>query len=302
MKFNFSQQIRFCGWSESLDLGYADLPTAINADASIRALLNDRVQCLGGGPIMVEAVLSAYVQPLTPGAAPVRRSTLSFPVPIPPQPGDAYNKAFGAPNYNLFVADFATTVLYLPSQTNLSSTPVYHRNLWMAGLPDISDQTNSATIVDARVLPAVQKYVSDLNNSGTTLGAKNTVSIRSIDRSGANPVKPCTAWNLGANSYTVPAHGFVSNQPILAEGMVTVKGGIAPRGRYLVGSVIDANTITLQGSKVPTTPVKTGGFRAAVVVFNAIQLVEIAGFTKRDKGRPSGLSVGRRPRPATAPA
>ncbi len=300
LKFNFGQQIRFAGWSESYDLGFSDLPTAIASSANILSFMQDRANCLGVGPLMVEAVLAAFVQPLTPGAAPVRRSTLSLPVPPYPLAGQAYNKAFNGSTP--YPADFANTVLYISLQTSLSSSPVYRRNFWMAGLPDIADETDSPTIVDPATLAAVNKFIGDLNATNTTLAGKCNVSIRSIDRSGANPVKPCTAWNIGPNTYTVPAHGFVAGQPILAEGMKTAKGGFAPRGRYLVGTVVDANTITLQGSNPPTAPTKTGGFRAAVYAFNQVFVVTMQGFTKRDKGRPSGLAVGRRPRPAISRA
>lgn len=301
LKFNFPQQIRFAGWSESYDLGFVDLPTAIAASKSISAFIVDRCNCLGQGVVIVEAVLSAFVQPVTPGAPPVRRSTVSFPIPPQPLPvGTAYNSGFNSdPKY---VADFASTVFYMSAQTNLSSSPVYHRNLWIAGLPDCADQTNNNQVTEGVTLAAVDKFIGDLNNTNSTLGGKCGVSIRSIDRSGGNASKPCTAWNLDVNTYTVPAHGFVVGQPILAQGMVTIRGGSCPRGRYLVGTVLDVNTISLQGSSAPTKPLKLGSFRPAIVTFNQIQLVTKQGFTKRDKGRPSGLSVGRRRKPVTARA
>jgi hypothetical protein len=300
LKFNFAQQIRAAGWSESYDLGFADLSVANAALASINAFIVDRVNCLGIGPLLVNATLSAYVQPLLPGAPPVRRSTLSIPVPAFPTAGEAYNKALS--HDATFSADFAVTVLYLSLQTNLAGTPVYRRNVWMAGLPDASDQTSSGVLTEPNTVTAVNKFLGDLQNSNPTLGGKCSVSIRSIDRSGANPVKQCTAWNLGPNTYTVPAHGFVVGQPIIAEGCKTQVGGIAPRGRYLVGTVVDVNTITLQDAAVPTPPIKTGGFRAAIVAFNGVFVATQKGFTKRDKGRPSGLSVGRRRRSLIKPA
>jgi hypothetical protein len=301
LKFNFSQQIRSAGWSESYDLGFADLPTAINATPNLNAFMYDRCLCLGVGPLLIEAVLAAYVQPLHPGDPAVRRNTASLVVPDFPKAGLSYNKAFNVPTPP-YTADFATTVYYMSMQTSLFGTPVYRRNCWIAGLPDIADQSDSPLITEGSTLAAVNKFIGDLNNTNATLGGKCNVSIRSIDRSAANPIKPCTAWNLTLNTYTVPAHGFVANQPIIAQGMKVEKGGIAPRGRYLVGVVIDANTITLQGAKIPSPPEKTGGFRAAIETFNPVTLVEQQGFTKRDKGKPSGLSVGRRRALATEPA
>jgi hypothetical protein len=300
MKFNHSQQIRFAGWSENLDLGYADLPTAAGALPAIGALINDRVQCLGIGPILVEAVLAAYIQPTGPGIAPPRRATLSIPIPNQPPPGQAYNKAFSSADPAAqWTADFAEVVYYIRMETNLLGTPVYSRNYWLAGLPDIADSTDSAFITGAAAaaLIAIKKYLGDLNNTNSTLGGQNFVSIRSMNQSAAL-LKQCTAWNVGPNSYTVPAHGFVVGQPVIAEGMRTAIGGTCPRGRYLVGSVIDASTITLQGSTPPTPPLKFGAFRAAVPVWNTCAVAFGNGFTKRNKGRPSGLAVGRRRKPS----
>lgn len=295
--FNFPQQIRAAGWSEEVDLGYADIPTAVANQNSILALNQDRCNCLGAGPLMVEAVLSAYVQPATPGSPPLRRNTVSIPVPVFPAAGQAYNKAFnGSP---IFTADFATTVFYIRLQTNLSGSPVYSRSYWIAGLPDDADRSSEAQILDPATLGAVNKFMGDLANSGANIAAKNSVSIRSVDRSGANPIKLCTAWNIVANTYTVPAHGFAQNQPITAEGMRTIPGGTCPRGTYLVGSVVDANTITLSGAAPPSTPLKLGGFRAKVYTFNTVAIATPEGFTKRDKGRPSGLLVGRQRKKVT---
>lgn len=304
LKFNFNQLLRACGWSESYDLGFSSLLAAINSLGTINKFLLDRCNCLGIGPVLVEAVLGAYVQPLLPGAAPVRRNTQSIAVPNPPAPGTAYNKSFvGLLDPLAYVADYGPTVLYVDLETSLADTPVYRRSLWVAGIPDTADQTNAPQPTDGRVLQALNIFLTDLTNGGGNAGQRNNVSIRSIDRSGANPVKPASAWNIGVpTTYTVTAHGFVANQPIIAEGMITVKGGFAPRGRYLVDKVIDANTITLQGAGTPTAPVKYGGFRAAIFTFNSIDTAVSQGFTKRNKGRPSLLSVGRRRKPATGRA
>jgi hypothetical protein len=301
LKFNFNQEIRGCGWSESYDLGYADLPTAVASLAVISAFMTDRVQCLGSGPFLVTATLSAYVQPLAPGDAPVRRNTVSIPVPTFPLTGNAYNPYFGSdPDYS---SDYATTDLYLNAQTSLSGTPVYHRNIWLAGLPDKATLTPQLNLNDVPTQAAVTKFLNDLTGTGTNLAAKIGVQLRSIDRSGANKIKPCTNWLFGPPvSFVVPAHGFVANQPIIAVGCTVDSGGTAPRGRYLVGTVIDANSFTLQGVTHVDVPVKTGGFKAAIVTFNAIKVVTQQGITKRDKGRPFGLSVGRRPKQRTVPA
>jgi hypothetical protein len=296
LKFNFAQLIRNSGWSENYVLGYADLATANANLPNINQFILDRLQCLGIGPYLASATLTALTQPATPGAPPQRRNTLAIPVPSLPLPGEAYNKSFD-PAKKDYLADFSPTVMYVALQTALSGTPVYRRNCWLAGLPDGADQTNSGTVTDGVVLPPFQRFLGDLANTQLTNGAKNSVSIGSIDRSLGNPVKQCTAWNIGANTYTVPNHGFVPGQPVLAEGMRTVLGGRCPKGRYLIAATPDVNTIALQASAPPTAAVKFGGFRAAVYVYNTIDNATAKGFTKRDKGRPSGLAVGRRSTP-----
>lgn len=296
LRFNFPQFLRNTGWSESYDLGFPDLPTAITAFPTISAFIDSRLQCLGQGVRLVSSILVAYVQPPTPGAPPVRRQSLSVQVPPFPNGNDAYNKSFNQQDPGPFEADFSTTVYYITLQTSLTSPVVYRRNVWLAGLPDIADEAYTTQILDPGTLTAVTKFVNALQNFGPANASKNNVSVRSVDRSGANPVKQCTAWNIAANTYTVPAHGFVVGQPILAEGCRTVPGGTAPRGRYLVGTVVDANTIQLAKAAPPTTPVATGGFRAQVFVWNTVSIATPNGFTKRNKGRPFGLAVGRQRR------
>jgi hypothetical protein len=292
LRINSAQLLKNAGWSESYDLGYSDLPTAVANLNKINAFINDRAQTLGVGAVIVSAVLNAYAQPPAPGAPPVRRQTAQITVPNFPAAGQAYNKAFGGTP--TFFADFAPTVYLVTLQTNLSTSPVYQRNCWLAGLPDLADETATINIVDPATLAAVTKFIGDVNNTNTSLGGQNSVSIRSVDRTNGNPIKPISAWNIPANTYTVPNHGFVLGQPILAEGCKTTPGGFCPRGRYLVGAVIDVNTLALQDAQAPTAPVKLGGFRAAIFTFNAVAVATPRGFTKRDKGRPSNLLVGRR--------
>jgi hypothetical protein len=302
LKFNFAQKIRLAGWSEGYDLGFADLATA-TADANlpnINAFILDRLQLLGVGPYLVEAVLSGYIQPANPGDPPPRRSSLSIPIPPPPPEGSAYNKAWLSDSVRDGAADFVTTDLYVSCETALTSVPVYHRNLWISGLPDQVTKTDVVIPNDPALVPLLTRFLGDLTGTNNTNAAKCSVQIRSINRGPA--LKVCTAWNLAANTYTVPAHGFAQNQPVVAEGMTTQRGGSCPRGRYLVGPPIDANTISLQGSTPPTAPIHTGAFRAAGVVFNALKVAIPQGMTKRNHGGPFGVLRGRRRRPATSRA
>jgi hypothetical protein len=300
LKFNFAQKIRIAGWSESYDLAYADLPTAIAASTAISSFIMHRCLCLGVGPYLYSATLTNFVQPATPGSPSPRRASLAFPIPAIPADGTTYNKAFYS-GAILYTADFVTTDLYLNCQTNLSTNPVYHRNLWISALPDLADQTDKAGLTNGPAIEAVNVFIGDLKGTNSTLSGSVGFSIRSINRDPA-ATKNCTAWNLAANTYTVPAHGFAQNQPILAIGMTTVPGGSCPRGTYLVGPPIDANTISLQGASPPNTPVHTGAFRPSTKVFNLVKSVEQIGFTKRNHGRPFGALVGRRSKSRTVRA
>ncbi len=294
MKFNFGQQIRFCGWSESLDLGFVSLSAATTAGKNLQALLTDRCNCLGVGPLLVEAVLSGFVAPPTLGARPVRRSTVPLVVPTYPAPGQAYNKAFGGSVPGVqYTADFGSTKYFVRLTTDLGTLPVYSRNVWLGGMPDVSDETDSANVVEANALAAINKYLLDLNGKGSTLGAGCNVSIRSVDQNPAS-LRQCSGWNSVGNTYTVTDHGFVVGQPVIAEGFKSGAGGVAPKGRYLVNDVIDANTISLAGAKPLVNPITFGAYRPAIVTFNAVVQAIGQGFTTRDVGRPSGLSVGRR--------
>jgi hypothetical protein len=290
LSFNFPQLIRGCGWTETYDTGYASLPAAIAGQANLLAFMTARTNCLGIGPVLVEAEIGDYTPPVHPGDPPVRRNTLLLQVPPFPTPTYAYNTAFESPDWD---ADYGTTVLYISLQTNLSNTPIYRRSCWIAGLPDAADLTESLVLTDPATQTAVNAFLNCLKNFGNGAGAKNTISIRSVARGTGNPIMPCTAWNPLALSYTVPFHGFVENQPIVALGMRTVPGGSCPRGKYLVGTVIDASTFTLQGAGPPTAAIKTGGFKPWILTWNAVATAFQTGMTKRNKGRPSGLSVGR---------
>jgi hypothetical protein len=219
---------------------------------------------------------------------------LSLPVPIAPNEGDAYNDTFPFTAEGTFLADFSPTVLYISLQTSLAGTPVYRRNCWLAGIPDGADQTNSGQVTLGPVVTALTKFLKDLRNQGAALGAQNNISIQSVDRSAGNPIKKCTAWPVGGALYTVPAHGFVPGQPVIAEGMKVAPGGSCPRGRYLIDLTPTVDTLSLQGAGPPSLPIKLGGFRAAKITFNKVVEATPLGFTKRNKGRPSGLSVGRR--------
>jgi hypothetical protein len=299
LKFNFAQKIRLAGWSEGYDTGFADLATATASGILlfIDAFISDRLQLLGVGPYLVEAVLIGYLQPPALGAPVPRRSSISIPIPDAPPADSAYNKAWIIGSGHEGGADFVTTDLYVSCETALTSAPVYHRNLWISGLPDQVTKTDKTVPNDPALVPLLNKFLGDLTGTNNSNAAKCSIQIRSVDRVPAT--KPCTAWNLLVNTYTVPAHGFAQNQPVIAEGMSCARGGICLRGRYLVGPPIDANTISLQGTQTPSPPIRTGSFRAATAVFNKLSIASPQGMTKRNHGGPFGVLRGRRRKPAT---
>ena len=229
-----------------------------------------------------------------------------MPVELPqdPVPGQAYNKAFSSAVPGVqFTGDFGPTKYYVRLVTDQGTIPVYSRNLWIGGCPDVSDETDSAVLTQAgsEVLKSLTKYLNNLRNTGSNLGAKCNVSIRSVDATPA-AMKQCTAWNSVGNIYTVPGNGFVVGQPVIAEGFKSKIGGVAPKGRYIVSDTIGTDTISLAGATPLSNIVTYGSFRPAIFVFNPVTVAVGQGFTKHNVGRPSGLSVGRRPTPRIARA
>lgn len=290
MSFDLPQSIKIGGWSESYDLIYTTLPQAIAAIGTINAFMSARCYCLGTGVTLIEAFLSA-----NPGGIIVppvaRRATIQIPV---------LNAGIndGLPFYNkalmTYPADFGSTVLYWSLQTDPNAPPVYRRNLWIAGIPDACDATNAALPVAGPWNTAFGIFGTYMQPGPTLKTAgQQIVTIRSVDRSGANPIKLATGYNPTNFQFTVPAHGFLQGQLIVAEGFRALPGGKAPRGQYKV-IYIDANTIALAGAGLSTATIPPGGFRAVVYTWNPITSAEILGFSKRNKGRPRNLLVGRR--------
>lgn len=290
LNFVLPEGIKIGGWSESYDLIYTTLPQAIASMATINAFVSARCYCLGTGVVCTEAVLSA-----NPGGIIVppvaRRATLQIPV-LNPGSND------GAPFYNkalmTYPADYGTTVLYWSLQTDPNAPPVYRRNLWIAGIPDACDSTNEILPVAGPWNTAFGIFSTYMQPGPTTKTAGlQIVTIRSVDRSGANPFRPCTGYNFTNFQFTVPAHGFLAGQLIVAEGFRAAPGGRAPRGQYKV-IYIDQNTIALSGAGISNATIPPGGFRAVVYVWNNVATATLLGFSKRNKGRPRNLLVGRR--------
>jgi hypothetical protein len=291
LRFDLQAGLKDQGWSESYDLIYTTLPQAVANSTPVNNFINDRLNCLGTGVLLTSAKLTA--NPGGPIVPPLpRRATIQLTVPgysFSTAASQAYNKALA-----LYPADYGTTVLYWSLQTDPSVTPTYRRSLWIAGIPDACDTTASVLPVEGPWNTYFTKFTNDLQGQGSKLGTiPPIISIRSLDQSNANPFKPCNGYTFATNTYNVPAHGFANGQVIVAEGFRSKPGQTAPRGQYkcIVG---DLNNIMLAGGSPINATVPPGGFRALVYVWNAVFSASMLGFSKRNKGRPSRLSVGRR--------
>jgi len=299
LKFDLSQGLKYAGWSESYDLNFSTIASATNDTnmGLIEAFIAARLNCLGEGVVCVSATLIAdaggVIVPPRPRRATVQ---LVVPSPIDSTPGQTvYNPALGQ-----FPADFSTTVLYFSLTTDQGVVPVYRRNMWIAGIPDASSDTSQIQPLAGVWRTAFAAFLSQLfpQIQKTKLQTTSIIAIRSVDQSGANPVFPCTSYAGVLNQYTVPAHPFATGQLIEAIGFRAKAGQSVPRGQYKCVKV-DANTISLSGANVATASIPPGGFRPVRYVWNPCKLAVQEGFSKRNKGRPFELLVGRRPTPRT---
>jgi hypothetical protein len=283
--FSFTQSGKAVGWSEGYDTSFGTLAgIPFPFSGLIYNFVLARLYCLGTG------VLNSFVKfvefapgIIVPGTT--RRNTMLYPG-IPPT--NFLTAQYYNPALSTYPADYAQTTLNMKLRTSLTSTPVYNRSVWLAGIPDACDASNSN-------LPVAGPWNTAFGNMQSYFQGffGNLIMIRSVDRSNANPIKPCTNVGTTGLTYTVTAHGFVQGQLVVAEGWRGNPPGVVPRGQYRVG-VIDANTISLQGAGAATSLSALGGFRAVVYVWNACDTAIIQGFSKRNKGRPFAQQRGRR--------
>ncbi len=297
LKFNLDAGFKITGWSESFDLIYADIPSAVAAIDAINTFVQKRLFCLGAGVTLESSTLIAYpagvIVPPTP-----RRNT--YPLPVPPLKKGAslYNTklSVGEDQAN---SDYAQTVLYFSVATSPAIAPQYRRNVWIAGFPDAASDTQQPQ-------PTVGPWNTPFNAFRLAMSTDDTVqpavpsimAIRSVDRTAGNAIKPVTAYDAATNVYTVPAHGFVAGQLVIAEGFRAKAGETIPKGQYRVDFKTN-DTFKLVGAAVVTARMPQGGFRAVIYVWNAAVQATQIGFSKRNKGRPFGQSVGRRSKPRT---
>lgn len=291
LDFNLTQGQKEGGWSESWDTIYGNLSDAQVAKTAIANFILARLYCLGTGVELVGAKLTA-----DPGGAIVpprpRRATQLLPVPAynPAQAAAfAYNKALVT-----YPADYATNVLYYDLRTASNVTPSYRKSYWMAGIPDASDDTRSIQPVAGAWINYFETFRQAMQANGpSNPPTPSILTIRSIDKSNNNPFKRCSGYNATNKQFTVVGHGFADGQLINAEGFTGVPGGNVPKGTYKCIR-IDADTIALARAQVTTAIIPPGGFRALVYVWNPVATATQIGFSKRNKGRPFNLLVGKR--------
>lgn len=283
MFFEAPQGPRTVGWSENYYLSYPDLQSASTELTGPTNFVALRVQMLG---INIENIANRLTL-VTPGVPPVnppRRNVLLAPGYF------GFTSSLGIFVYNKLLAtytgDFVQTVWMLRVSTAVGGPNLYTRTLWVRGLPDLAQETDVPQPIAGAWQSAITAWTTYLTSSGRLM-------IQSDDRSGANPVKACTAYNGTTNQYTVPAHGFSNGQVITAIGWRGTVGSHLPRGNYKCG-VIDANTIVLIGAGVIGMVTTLGGFRALSYVYNPVASFAGRGFTNKKVGRPFGQLAGRK--------
>lgn len=297
MKYNLDAGFKITGWSESYDLIYADIPSAVAAIGLINEFVRLRIFCLGAGVTLESTTLIAYPAGVIVPPAP-RRNT--FPLPVPPLKKGAqlYNAklAAGTDQGN---SDYAQTVLYFSVATSPAIAPQYRRNVWIAGFPDAASDTQEAQPTVGPWNTAFEAFRQAMQTNVTVDPAVPSImAIRSVDRTGGNPIKAVTAYDPATLVYTSPAHGFIAGQLVIAEGFRGQAGQTIPKGQYRI-VVLTADTFKLVGGVAVTARMPQGGFRSVVYVWNAAVQATQIGFSKRNKGRPFGQSVGRRSKPRT---
>jgi hypothetical protein len=282
--FEIDQGPRTIGWSETVVTVDSSLTGAASQGSPTAAYLAARLNLLGAGAINTfnrYALTLPNGRPLVPIP---RRAVLSQVGTVP-----SYTTAglpYYNPNFATQLADFCQTDWLLRWYTALGAQPTYFRSFWLAGLPDNFTNIELYSPLGLNWSAAFNAWQAAI---------KGYILIRVNDRSNANPAILCTTFtNTVPCAYTVPAHGFNQGNLIEAVGWRAAAGGTVPRGRYRV-SVIDANTIALQGHTAPPTGVSTfGAFRAISYQYPAVTGMVAKGWTNHKRGRPTELLAGRR--------
>jgi hypothetical protein len=282
MFFELFQGTRNIGWSEQIVTGDATIEAANAPNSYANVFLAKRCALFGSGVENTYNRLQSLVGGVLVKPLP-RRSTLPM-AGLPPASPIA-GTTFYNTNFAAEPADFGQTDLLLRITSNPAVVPQYTRSYWLAGIPDAFTSINNPNVLPGNWQAPFNAWSSQVTNGN--------YFVRAIDRSGANPVKPCTAFTvIPPLQYTVPGHGFLSNQYVEALGWRGPSGSTLPRGFFTI-TVVDANTIQLQGSGPTSSNAMIGGFRSVSIIYQALNTVISRSWTNHKKGRPFGELRGR---------
>jgi hypothetical protein len=289
---------RNVGWSETVNFAGADLDAFKVAAYAAGGYVANRLQLLGAGVVNTSGRITA-TSPGIPPYPSVRRNVRpvgGYPPYTSSPTGSALNVL---PYYNTDFynrpADFSGTVFMSRwfTSSNAPPNPSYSRTFWIAGMPDDSQVITNPLEASPSVNTALTLYTGSLVRQG--------VQIRTIDRSAANPVIQCTAYNAGV--YTVTStSGMKIGGLVEAVNFKGQPGGTAPRGQYRIVSFPTNTQVTINSKNVPLSLATLGGFRVVSYVELPIVTAILRYFSQKKHGRPFGQPVGRRRAPAIARA
>lgn len=200
--------------------------------------------------------------------------------------GPWYNPAF-----RLQPADFAYAAGYSRLQGN---SDFYNRTLYLSGIPDVGQDILHPNPTGAAWLMFYDAFRTEL------LSGKYGFKVQLVGGAAA----PVQISGLAAGVFTTAgAHGLAINDSVKIRGFLP-KTGVAglnnPNGAWRVSAIPSATTFGLLGyTQLAFTPTRFGVLRKVVYVVTDYRRMSDVLFTKKSRGRPFGLLVGRRRRRAT---
>lgn len=267
---------RAVGWTEQhYSFSANTLPGAL---VQLVALANVRINMLGAG------VTLRYLR-VSDDA--VFRDVRS-------QPGIVPNVGAHGPYYlGTFAnspSDFGYAAVLMRCQ---GQSDFYTRSLFISGTPDLSQDIEHPTPVGAAWLTQSDIYRNTLLNGAYGFKVQNR----------DNAHQPIQITALAAGVFTTLApHGLAVNSIVRIRGFRPTSGVAGlnnPNGVWRVGAIPSATTFGLLGyTQLAFVPTAFGNVRLVEYTVTKYTSVAIAGFTKKSRGRPFGLLVGRRRRHA----
>jgi hypothetical protein len=271
------------GWTETIYVN--EVNSLPNAAITLNALVKARVALLANN-ITVDNVTVSVDSPL--------------------QLGDvAYGTAYGyvqnkvlaniAPGgFANYEPDFAWTAQLV----RLHAGTLYHRSIWLSGVPDNLTLDNIGQITDPQWVQAFQQWVKVITNGNYMLYAASkdagTSPIYQVVGVSLDGTQITVAPDLpGPIGQTVFVHGIKGkSNPV---GSVPLKL-IRPTGRFGVSLINGAQVTIVRKPNVDSFVYTTGGYMRPVVyqVFG-IDSATIGALRKKSRGRPLGLARGRSP-------